>query len=36
MWRTLQQRHAFSELLNDTLWQQHDALRIVVSLSTEF
>jgi stress-induced morphogen len=33
MWDTLQQHHAVSELLNDTLWQQHDALRIVVSFA---
>jgi hypothetical protein len=33
---TLQQHFAFSELLNDTLLQQHGALHILGSLTTEF
>jgi hypothetical protein len=36
MWGTLEQQHAVSDLLNDTLWQQHDALHIAFLLSTEF
>jgi hypothetical protein len=35
MWNTLQ-HHAVAELLNDTLMQQHGALHILGSLSTEF
>jgi hypothetical protein len=34
MWGTLKQRYAVSELLNDTLSQQHGAMHILISLPT--